>query len=556
MVDPQGESVVFTVDSHGVEYFFYVLQAVVLLTKCHSGRTRVVLLPFEPLWRKALAALRKVISSPRQLREGRPRTDKSVYRKLCQDGSVEIARHERVITFERASIGTTSRLGAAVRAAGGALRIWTASFDRFRFAPLRFLRAVHRSTHVGDLAAATYFRSRGSTTHLLPRPILFYWLWKACYMIELAEGLVHGLGLRGTFTITPELSYVHCAPYRYLYQKGSSALDIFQSYAAVAVVPPGHDLDGRAQSWHDAALRSEDGPSVPTPEIESYFRARLYDSTRVLWYMNAGQNDNQSNDVLDSDSRRVVLDPDGLHAIVFLHSFADAQYYFGLDGFEGLAHWTFHSIESCLRNERINRVFIKPHPATDYRLYPGDRQVYESIRRRHAANARITILHPRASIVKLSEAGKVVGLTHHGSIAEELVYLGQPVIASAFAPWGDRYRFARLWSNPEEHDKLIQELDLEGWTPPTPHEKLDLWRYIVDYRLCELHPQHRDPATLLARLTRETAVEYSESDPERLAALEQLGADDRAFDALLDEFERLELSWVKGSRVISDAAHN
>jgi hypothetical protein len=523
-----GTDTIYSVASHGSEYFYYILQSALLLSRRESRDVRITLLPYESIWRRFAGRAQHILRVNVFDRS-------SVYGRFLTEGTVTIARHGRRVTFVLVRFSRLTLLAAALRAAIGSGGQWLRSFQGLRFVSACFLESSHLGTRIGDLAAGSYFRGRGNTTELMPSPLLLYWLWKACYLLELMELLTDGLDANHSYTMAPELSYVHAAPHRYLHERGAAALDIFQTWTALAMVPSGHDLAGRFQPWH----RPSQAPrtrAVDRESIEQYFHARLYDSSKVLYYM-LDQNDNRTVEILDSQSKVVTLQPDGIYATVFLHSFADAQYYFGIDGFSSLAHWTFFTIERCLRNASLTAILIKPHPSADYQTYPGDRRVLRAIVRRFGNDQRLTILNSRASIVGLCRSTRFFGITHHGSVAEELVYLGQPTIASTFSPWGDRYRFAETWSTPAEYAGLLDNLSAAVWKQPGDKERNALFEYVTDYRFTEVGQDRRNPKLLLRSLR--AARESGGTSSDYLARLRM---DDPDFVELLDEFEKLQIA--------------
>jgi len=185
---------------------------------------------------------------------------------------------------------------------------------------------------------------------------------------------------------------------------------------------------------------------------------------------------------------------------------------------------------------------VKPHPAADYLAYPEDAHLFARLERRYQQAPRMVILHPRASLVRLCAATKIVGITKFGSAVEEVVYLGQPAIASRYAPWGGTYRFAQLWSNLEEYDALLDAISPQSWRPPNDAERTDLFRYVVDYRLCELGPEKRFSPVILADLISRAsggppAAWMSAAYLEHAHRLELLTEGEPMFGRLLDTFE-------------------
>ena len=91
----------------------------------------------------------------------------------------------------------------------------------------------------------------------------------------------------------------------------------------------------------------------------------------------------------------------------------------------------------------------------------------------------------------IGSLGLVHGLTHHGSVAEELVAVGVPVIASSKAPWGTTYPFLRVWNSPGEYIDILESLHAANWLPPNDAQKEALVQFISEYRL-SVEPERDD----------------------------------------------------------------
>jgi hypothetical protein len=539
------EICLFTVDRHGIDYFFHAVQAAVLLSKQHGCDVRVVFIPAQERIRKMINRLRDRLRSGPRRPEGQRAGDaphEPIYRRFATGTAAVLQRGSRRIRFEHARLTPIQRLRSSFRGLRSALRIWLGSFRRLRFQPLRFLRAEHKGIRIGDLAASSFFRSRLSGDDLTPNPYLFYLLWKSCRLIEITELLWRKLPDVSSFTMTSEPCYVSAAPQRFLHRAGATAVRIDQPCAAIDLVPSPASPAGRRPAEQfvrpDVHAHGRDVAEA----VEEHFAIRLHDAMKTLWYMSVGQNDNTAASLLDLHSHPVTMSEDAVYAVVFLHSFADAQYFFGLDGFESIAAWTYHTIDRCLRNGNIENVFIKPHPGTDYRTFPSDRGAFQRLLRRYRGESRVQVLHPNASLIQLCRRGRVVGITHHGSVAEELVYLGRPVIASVFAPWRDQYRFARLWATPPEYDVLLDAIAPHSWRPPSVEERAELFRFVADNRVGEVPPEARFPRVMLA----DAVSRHRDDRPATLGSpayeayercLDDLSEDQPEFTMLLDAFE-------------------
>ncbi len=76
-----------------------------------------------------------------------------------------------------------------------------------------------------------------------------------------------------------------------------------------------------------------------------------------------------------------------------------------------------------------------------------------------------------------------MGITHHGSIAEELTFLGVPVVAGVYAPWGRAYKFVHAWNSPSEYRKTLMSLSVDNWYRPSELMSDELYRYVLECRI-------------------------------------------------------------------------
>ncbi len=538
-MDSEFETQLITVHSHGAEYFYYTVHAAFFLSRRLDSDVRVVFIPFETPLRKIVQWLRRPAGGPDHAADVRKPADagEPFYEKFARRPETALRRRGRRITFAHARVPLYRRVRWAIWSLLAAFRITISCIHRFRFRGGEFLRAEFKQTRIGDLVVSSFERCPYFKDRVVLHPYLFYVLWKACYLVHVAEWLWRRCP--GSLTMTPEPSYVHSAAHRFLHGNGAVEVSIHRPCAAHELIPSGGD--GR----NGRELRREHRPAPDGSylrDVEAYFETRLRDAKKAFYYMAAGQNDNSADIVLDSHFRPVHLNDTGVYAVVFLQSVMDATNLFGVDGFETVTDWTYHSIDRCLQNDQVEGILVKPHPGADYVAYPRDGLFVAAVKQRYAHNPRVRVLHACASLRRLCTGSRLVGLTKFGSVSEEMVYLGQPVIASRFAPWGDEYRFARTWTTIEGYDQLLEDISPQSWQPPTDEERAELFRYVVDYRLCEVGPEERFPRVMLADLMSRTldncpAPLDSPAYRKYERCLDALSESDAMFPLLLDRFD-------------------
>lgn len=149
-----------------------------------------------------------------------------------------------------------------------------------------------------------------------------------------------------------------------------------------------------------------------------------------------------------------------LTVVIYLHSFTDAQYVYGHDGYYDLEDWTVSTVKALYSNSNVSKIILKPHPGIDPVYHPGDVIANRRLRKRlYYFKDKMTWADFHFNTQQLKKIGKCLAITHHGSVAEEASYLGIPLIASVYGPWGSEYVFGYFWHNKEEYEELLRTLD-------------------------------------------------------------------------------------------------
>jgi hypothetical protein len=193
-------------------------------------------------------------------------------------------------------------------------------------------------------------------------------------------------------------------------------------------------------------------------DIEAYMKNRIYEPKEELSYMTFGVNEEHER-VVDENNNDIKLDQFGITAVVYLHSFDDSQYRFGYDGYDDLLMWTEETIKTLISNPNVKNVLVKAHPNVDYKRYPGDYRAYKYLRGKF--QDEVTWLKNNVSVLSLKKIDNVVGITHHGSVSEELAYLQIPVIMSSYSRLGCNYKFAFTWENRTEYEEYLKKLTID-----------------------------------------------------------------------------------------------
>lgn len=143
------------------------------------------------------------------------------------------------------------------------------------------------------------------------------------------------------------------------------------------------------------------------------------------------------------------------YAVLFIHSFDDAQYVFGDDGFIDLYEWTTFTVDKLI--EQGIYVLIKSHPFIDYNKYPGDKIALSKLKKRYSNF--VQWLDPLIDSKVLSESFKsnVIGITHHGNVSDELVYHRVPTIGYQKSQWSS-FNYVYKWSSKDDYNELLANI--------------------------------------------------------------------------------------------------
>jgi len=397
----------------------------------------------------------------------------SLYHEVESGHAAEFRHAGHTITLAPLKAGWWSGLQVQLRAFLAARSAWRSAFEHGEFRASRFLALAHEGIPVGDLAASLTFRENPRLGgRLRACRELFRNLANAIHSCEISGGLP--LATFGEcYVICPEPTYTHAAYARKLHAMGASVIDIHGYQHKYRLFGPGD----RLQNTQLAAVPHE--LAVDEGAVAAYLQARVLDPAAHLWSIPP----EPMADVRDESGHRIEIGDADLTAVVFLHSFDDAQYCFGLDGFDDLHHWTRFTIDTCLANAGVDTVLVKLHPNVDYAEYPGDHAAFRDLHRRYAGNPRVKFVDKATPLVAILRSGRFVGITHHGSVAEEVVFLGHPAIASAYAPWGTGHAFLDVWSCAAEYRELLEGLSRERWAAPSARQRDLLFRFVQEYRL-------------------------------------------------------------------------
>lgn len=210
---------------------------------------------------------------------------------------------------------------------------------------------------------------------------------------------------------------------------------------------------------------------IDKEKISEYYKSRIERPWEALDYMHFLEK--------KYSSSKEAINLNGVTAIVYLHSFTDAQYIYGYDGYHDIMDWCLNTISLLNSNEHVSRVIVKPHPGINPIHHPGDAIANKHLRSRISGFDKVQWADFHFDVNHINSSGLVVGITHHGSVAEELVFNKIPIIASTNSLWGEEYKFGYWWNNPQEYETLISSKSISELVV-TKTQTDELYRYAMD----------------------------------------------------------------------------
>lgn len=406
-------------------------------------------------------------------------TKESFFNEVYSGKKVRLQYGEDILTLTHYNVISWK---SCVRYIGSYIKsipLFLSCYNRRGFNVLKFLTLNYQNVPIGDLVAAITTRYKpqfgGSVKPCLR---LFLNLANVIMICDIAS-ILHLNKNKQNFAFFPESTFPHFGYQRTLQYREAITIHNYLYNKKFEILAPG-------QFWFNGLFVNPVNQQCSPEDIkkvEDYMDIRLFHAGQKLGYMLGKQNENLLNGIKDVSGNSIILDNKKLYAVIFLHSFDDDQYLYGPDGFTDLYEWVTFTVDRCLQNNSIEKILIKPHPCDTPDRYPTDKVAFQNLLNRYSNNNRIAFIEKTSSLVYLAENYHIFGITHHGSVAEEIAYLHQPVIASVHAPWQAYFSFVRTWESPEEYGKLIDSLSMGNWAPPSESEMHSLFSFILEYRL-------------------------------------------------------------------------
>ena len=334
---------------------------------------------------------------------------------------------------------------------------------------------VYSALHVLSEALRSNYKSCGNIFHA------GMGILSALYKIEVTRDICKKIPMtlgENTFVFGPDQEYIYGFFSRILCQRGAQLIETTGMQIPFALRSPSETFYERPKI---TPLPSQMNAVSTEMAINKYFEKRINSPWEVFDTIDYLKQTKKS-----SLTERID-NSGGLNVIIYLHSFSDAQFCYGHDGYRDLFDWACKTIDFLLQNLQVSRIYLKGHPGIDPAYHPGDVIANNRIQSLYKKEPKVVWCKNHFNTSQVELFGNCVSITHHGSVAEELIFLGHPVIASTFSPWGTEYKFGHFWSDREEYEKLIASLTENG-LPVLDTHRSELLRYVRDKNFSKMAP--------------------------------------------------------------------
>lgn len=201
---------------------------------------------------------------------------------------------------------------------------------------------------------------------------------------------------------------------------------------------------------------------------ENNLKERLH-NTESIEYM-------QDTDFSDANNIETNIE-----AVIYCHSFTDAQQDFGGDNsFLNMLEWLKFTVEKL----EHKKIMIKAHPnfykkGYNTKVMEYDNHIFERFKKEIEEKENVYIVDwPVRNIDVLRTLPKdCVLISHHGNALLEGAYLGFKCISSSAAP-GKKYHLFNEWSSVGEYEQLLDNLQ-----SLKPTDKTRLYEFVYDLSL-------------------------------------------------------------------------
>ena len=324
---------------------------------------------------------------------------------------------------------------------------------------------VYAGLHVLSEALRSDYKSYGSIFHCQ------LGILTALYKLHSSAKEYEQINLpkqSNSYVCGPEQEYIYGFFSRFMSDKGVSYLETNTNNRQQPYIK--RQLNEKFYSRLNLSEIENDFLDIEKDKITEYYKNRIEKPWEVFNYK-----------IEKYSSNNELTNLNGVTVIIYLHSFTDAQYVYGYDGYHDLMDWCLRTIYLLNSNEHISKVVVKPHPESTSAYHPGDSIANNYLKTKISKYNKVKVEWAdfHFDVNHITSSDKVIGITHHGSVAEELVFNKIPVIASTNSYWGEEYKFGYCWKDVMDYENLISGKAITELVV-TKTQIDELYRYAMD----------------------------------------------------------------------------
>ena len=167
--------------------------------------------------------------------------------------------------------------------------------------------------------------------------------------------------------------------------------------------------------------------------------------------------------------------------LIYAHSFLEAQYMYGYDGFVSYEDWLEFTIDN-LKNKN-NFILIKAHPSfyvkDSQNLNSYDISIFDKIKKKYSNSDNIIFIDYAVQNNKLLKFlnKKTIIISRHSTAIVEALYFGFKVISSSENFWNtNKLKLSDTWKNPFEYKELL----IKSWDQLSKPNMRDFYSVTYD----------------------------------------------------------------------------
>jgi len=203
--------------------------------------------------------------------------------------------------------------------------------------------------------------------------------------------------------------------------------------------------------------------SITDKQYNDYMNGRLEDPRKHISYYSPEKHSLDSYFLPKNQEKKIAL--------IYAHSFSDAQLAYGYDGFTNIYDWLIFTVDFLIKNDV--EILVKAHPnfwsiGHESKIVEVDQKVWGFIKKKYENSNLVKFIDKpidnKFILEKMRKSNTIV-ISHHGNAVAEAAYFGYKTISSSCSTWGDDYyNFSNTWQSKYEYVTMLSNIDVLEYT--------------------------------------------------------------------------------------------